>query len=274
MLAELSSAAQKLLQTESSEYTLYVKFRTRNGSQTPQFYRRKIGVGSSEKEEYLSAEDLAADPGLVRSYCAGRILKEIDHVLRDVEKIRPGTVLFELQDALEEMYLVFDRLMPKKLIPNRVRTEQWANRMMESSFRREELTQPTRRGDKVRSKLEAAIANVLFEEDIPYRYEQKLELDHKLFLPDFMLADPLTGKFTYLEAFGMMEKADYAIGCMQKLGAYAHAGLYPGDRLMLVFESPSVPFDQEVFRQWVRHKFRLDERQRYRREKEKKGKSV
>lgn len=89
-----------------------------------------------------------------------------------------------------------------------------------------------------------------------------------------MLADPLTGKFTYLEAFGMMEKADYAIGCMQKLGAYAHAGLYPGDRLMLVFESPSVPFDQEVFRQWVRHKFRLDERQRYRREKEKKGKSV
>lgn len=184
MLAELSSAAQKLLQTENREYALYVKFRTRNGSQTPQFYRRKISAGSSGKEEYLSAEDLAADPGLVRSYCAGRILKEIDRVLRDVEKIRPGTVLFELQDALEEMYLVFDRLMPKKLIPNRVRTEQWAKRMMESSFRREELTQPTRRGDKVRSKLEAAIANVLYEEDIPYRYEQKLELDHQLFLPD------------------------------------------------------------------------------------------
>ena len=274
MLAELLPAARAMLQEGNGEHSLYVKFRTRNSRRMPQFYMRRRGTECQEKEEYLSVDALAANLCLVRSYCAEKILKGSEQILQGGEKNFSGAVLFGLQDILEELFAIFGELTPKEFVPNRIRREHWAQRQKEPTYRREELIQPTRRGDKVRSKFEEAIANVLFEEGIPYRYEQKLEIDHKLFLPDFMLADPLTGKFTYLEAFGMMEKESYAIASMQKLEAYARAALYPGERLMIVFDSMPVPFDQEAFRQWVRLKFRLDERQRYRREKERRKRTA
>ena len=60
----------------------------------------------------------------------------------------------------------------------------------------------------VRSKSEVIIANMLFERDIPFRYEQPLYAsDGSFYLPDFTVT--WRGKDYYWEHLGLLHRDDY-----------------------------------------------------------------
>ena len=101
----------------------------------------------------------------------------------------------------------------------------------------------TLRGEYVRSKSEAFIADALLRHDLPYLYEKPLFLDgprHPLF-PDFTIYDPRTDKELYWEHFGMMEDPAYAERTCRKLSCYLNAGLAPGRGLICTFETRQFP---------------------------------
>ena len=73
----------------------------------------------------------------------------------------------------------------------------------------ENLIHTTLAGHKVRSKSEVIISNLLYTNQIPYRYEAALPLKEFTAYPDFTILHPVTNKIFYWEHFGMMDNAPY-----------------------------------------------------------------
>lgn len=101
----------------------------------------------------------------------------------------------------------------------------------------------TLRGDLVRSKSEAMIADYLFLHNIPYRYECVLVLNGHTIYPDFIVIDPLTGDHFIIEHFGMMDDKEYFSKYINRMQIYADADYYPDSNLICFYETEKCPLD-------------------------------
>ncbi len=87
----------------------------------------------------------------------------------------------------------------------------WTNESFEKNPRNHEgLTCKSTLGLSVRSKSESIIASQLEINNIPFRYEAALQLDSRVFYPDFTILNPQDNKVIYWEHFGMIDDVEYA----------------------------------------------------------------
>lgn len=114
----------------------------------------------------------------------------------------------------------------------------------------------SQKGDIVRSRAECLAVNTLFGLNLPYRYEDVLELDGRDAFPDITVMHPETLELWYIEIFGMMGDPDYARDAFLKIQRYQRAGL--GGRLLAFFDYPDVPFDPSAFERTIRAIFLPD----------------
>jgi hypothetical protein len=153
-----------------------------------------------------------------------------------------------LQDTkIEETLLAHDSLY-RDLLLSQVHCvdeySEWENAPFESNpYHPEQLKIQTVSKYCVRSKSESIIANELFSRNIPFRYECGLSLDQKIIYPDFTLIRPWDGRKLYWEHFGLVENKDYRDHFMNKLDDYMESGIFPGDRLIMTFETAGKPLD-------------------------------
>jgi hypothetical protein len=103
------------------------------------------------------------------------------------------------------------------------------------------LIHTTSRGDVVRSKSEALIAELLHARKIEYAYERKLTFDDGSFrYPDFTIEDDDLGRTIYWEHLGMLNDSVYAKRWEAKRKWYAEHGVveYPasGNQLLVSTE--------------------------------------
>ena len=101
----------------------------------------------------------------------------------------------------------------------------------------------TLRGDKVRSKAEALIANILYTLKIPYRYEQAHVIGGRKLYPDFSVLNVRTGQIFIIEFFGMMHDSQYACDAGRKVDRYFSNGYVPGENILFFYESDRQPLD-------------------------------
>ena len=104
----------------------------------------------------------------------------------------------------------------------------------------------TQKGERVRSKSELIIADMLEKENVPYRYECPIFLKGfgKVY-PDFTVLNKRKKKELYWEHFGMMDDPVYAERAMKKIRTYEQNGYCAGLDLILTFESKNVPISQK-----------------------------
>ena len=96
----------------------------------------------------------------------------------------------------------------------------------------------TEKGERVRSKSEKILADFFYRRNIPYKYEKPLYLrGYGTVYPDFSFLSKKTGQEIYWEHEGMMDKQEYARTAIRKLESYQKNDIYPGDRLILIFET-------------------------------------
>lgn len=101
----------------------------------------------------------------------------------------------------------------------------------------------TLKGDIVRSKSELIIADRLWVNGIPYKYECPLMVNGKIIHPDFTILRLSDLKLLYHEHCGMIDNAEYAEGMVKRINDYNQEGIYLGDRLFLSFETSNSPLD-------------------------------
>ncbi len=123
------------------------------------------------------------------------------------------------------------------------------------AFYSENCIYATNNGEKVRSKSEMMIANLLSELNLPYQYEKPLLLDGTFYYPDFTILDLSTRTEVYYEHFGLMDQENYQASAFAKIAKYEAAGYAIGDQLLFSFESAQTPFDIGQIRRRLRMRF-------------------
>lgn len=102
----------------------------------------------------------------------------------------------------------------------------------------------TEQGEKVRSKSEKMLADLLLKHRIIYTYEPKVILKNgKIFYPDFAALNIRMRRTIYWEHFGLVSNGEYASNALYKLREYEDNGLEVGKDVLFSTESESQPFD-------------------------------
>lgn len=107
----------------------------------------------------------------------------------------------------------------------------------------------TAKGERVRSKSEVIIADTLNREGISYRYEYPIQLKgYGKVYPDFTILNISLRKEIYWEHLGMMDDEEYAEKAVRKINNYIQNGIFPGDNLILTYETKKIQLNQKLIR--------------------------
>lgn len=114
-------------------------------------------------------------------------------------------------------------------------------------FRPGDIEIYSKKGERVRSKSEKILADTFFDLGIEYKYESPLYWkDGRTVYPDFTFLSPKTGKKIYWEHDGRMGDSEYTEKAIMKIEGYIRNGIYPGESLILTFESKCHVINQAV----------------------------
>ena len=119
----------------------------------------------------------------------------------------------------------------------------------------EHLVHKTLSGHNVRSKSEVIIANALFTQKIPYRYECQLQLDDIYLYPDFTICHPKNQQIFYWEHFGMMNNPTYRGNAFNKLKIYGDHDIIPSFNLITTYETQANPINSKKVYQTIEEYF-------------------
>lgn len=163
---------------------------------------------------------------------ARRRLKQINSLLKNYD-----------DNEIEEIY-INEHIERKKIItPVEMTWEQiimkWeAEKYDGKSFNVGEKVIFSEKGERVRSKSEKIIADYLYRNKIPYKYEKPLHLKgYGTVYPDFTLMSRKTYNEIYWEHYGMMDVPAYACSAVKKIKTYEENGIYIGEKLIVTFET-------------------------------------
>ena len=180
--------------------------------------------------------------------CLDDCIKEkelLDRFIQDVQAL-PNTSQKLL--STDSNYHTF---LAKAMIP-----DAWANTSYEQNpYKREDLIHNTFSGIKVRSKSEEIIANILFTNHIPFRYEAPLTLNGATIYPDFTIKNSKNNSCTYWEHLGLMDKKEYKDHAMEKISTYCDHNIIPDVNLILTYETQKHPLDSSWVQQLVMRNF-------------------
>lgn len=121
-----------------------------------------------------------------------------------------------------------------------------------------ELKYDTDRGEMVRCAAHAELANLFFSNrhKLLYRYEAPLTLSGGgVCYPTFTLLNLSTGQKKYWEHIVLNDSSQSIEELVHKMNMYCKANLYPGENLILTFDTPTVRLDTHVARLLVKHFF-------------------
>ena len=143
--------------------------------------------------------------------------------------------------SYEELHKLFEPFQ----IAEAQNVETWVNEKVETNQDfPEQKTVTTKSGIMVRSKSECLIADALYNQKIPFRYEQVHRIAGLRVSPDFTILNPRDRKTIVIwEHFGLMEDGKYANSVRAKLGSYLEAGFIPGKNMIMTFEGRDWPLD-------------------------------
>ena len=147
------------------------------------------------------------------SKLAAKRLAQIRKITKDYE-----------DDEIEKIYLKEHAARKALIVPVEPSWDQKLENWISEDYRRKEFQDGTpvimtEKGERVRSKSEKIMADYFYRSGIPYHYEKPL----------------------YLTGFGIvhgrMDDPAYAHNAVKKIQAYEENDIYPGERLILTFET-------------------------------------
>ena len=219
-----------------------------------QYYAKTDG----KREVYLTKKQRGLASKLAqRNYCE-RVLQqaisEQKHLRAMMKTCRENSIvaiwtgMHPARRALVEPFEVTDEEF----------VERWSNESYEpKKFDENDISYTTERGERVRSKSEKIIADMLFARGVPYYYEFPLHLPGRGDIyPDFRVLNVRLRREFRLEHFGMMDNPEYAASFLRKMRSYEQSGFFPGDNLLFTMETSREPLRPETVNELI-HRFLL-----------------
>lgn len=216
-----------------------------------QWHCYHVSPSSDSNGVYIPKDKIRFIKRLAQKDYDGALLKELERQLSLIEKFMQE---YAKCDALK----VFERLHKNRrqfVLPVQFSDEQYAVRWLAlpykgKSFREGEPEFLTSKGERVRSKSEMIIADILAKNNIPYKYELSQQMKAaggKLIpvYPDFTCVNLRTRQEFLWEHLGRMDDSDYSMKTVMKLRTYSKNDFIPGKNLILTMECDGIPLDRK-----------------------------
>lgn len=219
------------------------------------FYRKNGDTGNGL---YLNKNQQKLIKKLAQKKYAKQLQKKskaelscIDELIRQYDDGNVDEVYSRLSDGLT------DAIVPV-VVPDDKFLESWLKTdYPENDYYDEVKIYKSLKGERMRSKSEVIIADMLTKNDIPYLYEKPLKLnDGSTMIPDFTLLQMKTRQEIFWEHLGMMDDAIYSEHATEKIQKYLKNGIFPSDRLILTFESRKTRLDIESIEKMILSRFK------------------
>lgn len=175
-------------------------------------------------------------------------IRAIDLYLKNL----PALSSEEIYDSLSENR---KRLVTPQFETDEMYAEAWGKKEYDGKeFYPETPELYTEQGERVRSKSELIIANILNRYQIPYRYEYPVMLKgFGRVYPDFTILDIRSRKEIIWEHLGMMDDSEYVEKAISKISFYIKNGIFPGDRLIITYETKFNPLNIREIEMLIEH---------------------
>ena len=173
-------------------------------------------------------------------------IKQINHILKDYDDDEVEALY--RSEHIERQHLI------RPIEPTwEQKMEMWKNREYEGkSFQEGVPLILTERGERVRSKTEKIMADYFYRHGIEYKYECPIRLKGMgIVYPDFTFLSRKTGKEIYWEHCGMVDSPEYARNMVRKVEMYENNGIFPGERLILTYETEQSVLGSDKIEQMV-----------------------
>lgn len=246
------NAKIRQLETEIAQLPEGSLFCSRNGSQYKWYTTRSGTTMYLAKENRNLARQLAK-----RKYLNNELeallqeKKAVESYLRKCEHEKHQKKMQKLLENAE-----FHTLLGETFLTENEQIKKWISQPYDTNPKMpEQKVHKTYQGVCVRSKSEVLISNTLFTNQIPFRYENFIQIQDIVLYPDFTILHPRTGKTYYWEHFGMMDHDAYMNSFLKKMKLYQSEGIIPSVQLIMTFETKQHPLDYEYVQKLVDYYF-------------------
>lgn len=205
---------------------------------------------STKNGVYISKENMDLVKKLAQKSYNEKIYKYTENVVSQIDKLLK---IYE-DNKIEDIYLAEKSERQELITPveetYKHRLEEWISVPYKSKGFNEEMPVIlTNKGVRVRSKSEKIMADYFESVGIIYKYECPIWLNpYGTIYPDFTFLSRKTGKEIYWEHEGKMDNPDYARTAVQKISMYESNGLFPGEDLILTFETSNSVVSTELIK--------------------------
>lgn len=200
-----------------------------------------------KSRKYIKKKNVKTISKLAQKKYNNQLYKFIKNRIKVLEKIK------EIGEFdLDIVYKSFDINLKEYITPI---VETWDDRVID--WKKEEYyirnnksgdsDLITKNGEYVRSKSEKIIADMLYDNNIVYKYESPLYIENKTFYPDFTFLSRKTGREIYWEHFGLIDDYEYRKSMVKKLQYYSKEGILTNKNLIITFETNGLNFDTNYF---------------------------
>ena len=221
---------------------------------TPQYYFCEEG---SITYKYLSKKKMPLITALAQSQYHSKILALAKKELKKVNDL----LAVRQNGIAEDVYKKYKKDRQKLIKPIQDTDEEYIEKWLQVDYSKKEFTEDfpdyiTNKGERVRSKSEVIIANTLYEEKIPYRYEYPIMINGILLHPDFTVLDIRHRKEFLWEHLGMMDDPDYAASALNRILLLENANYFPGCNLIITHETSQKPLNTRLLRKMIHTYFK------------------
>lgn len=257
MLEKRAQYLQKLNKKKEQELSMAPKGNLRicNRGGKPQYYERNDP--KDYNGVYIREKDISKAQALAQKDYNKKILHASEKELKAIQNYLAGYPEVNPEQVYEKLHTARQKLV----CPIRETDEQYVRQWEEVVYQGKDFYENTpeyytEKGERVRSKSEIIIANLLSKQKIPYRYEYPIHLSGwgKVY-PDFTLLNIRERKEIYWEHLGRMADVAYAENAIQKIALYEQNNIFPGDRLILTYETQNHPLNQKQILNIIDHYF-------------------
>lgn len=256
------------LQAKAEELLAAIETKTRNLKNAPEgrlriaqresgAYYYQVTDTSPEWGDYLSQTESKTIARLAQKEYDQTVLTEMQRELKAVDR-------FLKSFCPKRLHNIFGKLLParrKFVQPVRLPDEEFAEQWLAVKYSGKGMAVDaplleTSRGERVRSKSEAIIADTLDRLKIPYRYEFSHQLKVRrnsrgrdssrrtvTFHPDFTCLNLRTRREFIWEHFGRMDDPEYVVETLVKFETYIANGIFLGESLIFTMETQERPLN-------------------------------
>lgn len=211
-----------------------------------QYYYRRIP--SDKNGIYIKK----CDEIFIRSLAQKEYDQQIISLAEQELKYLKDQIDYSTTEKVEELYEKLKSPLREKIKPIKEPDNAYAERWMKikyekKGFRENDPEYYSESGERMRSKSETFIANVLKNKGLYYLYEKPIRINGLgIVYPDFTILDIKNRKEIIWEHLGLLDDQDYREKMISKIYRYEQEGFIFGDNLIISYETAKYPLNMRV----------------------------